>query len=424
MKYCIVCRQGFLETDIFCPTHGLRLRSVEGDAAAQCAGCASVIERGEEFCRRCGSEVSDKDWSPGLGDTARVKDEQPERTASRENDQPEQPQSEDAWPPIRHQTDADFEDEGLRLRPFRRQAPPPPRPKLSRRHLELGGLLAAVVIVGGSLLAWQNFTPDESANQFASLPATPAGPEKTTPAAPPREQRMPAAEEKLQPPLTEERVEPVRETQHNFSTPPEQASGHLGGVQEQAPAQSDDSASVESREEKKAGADSRVATSGDNSIKKPERSKQPIQNSETNVAKNQPPVVSSPNGVRFASAEEIQRKRLEMERKSPTGAAQNQRSVTSPSDGVRFASAEEIQRKRLEVDRKRVQQQIQDAIANRGVSGVAVAFVNGTVFLGGQVQTANQKAAAEEAARQVPEVRDIRNSISVRWAQMSRSEAP
>jgi hypothetical protein len=262
--------------------------------------------------------------------------------------------------------------------------------------------------------------------QLASLPANPATPknrQETNPASPP-EQRILPPEEKIQPPVTEQRLEPVPETQHNLPAQSEQASGHSGVIQEEAPARAEDPASVERREEKKTGDDPRVAASGDNSVKKPEKSKQPVQKSETIVAKNQPSGMSPPDGVRFASAEEIQRKRLEMERKTEAGVVKNQPSLMNSPDGVRFASAEEIQRKRLEVERKRVQKQIYDAIANRGVDGVAVAFVNGTVFLAGQVQTASQKAAAEEAARQIPEVKDIRSSISVRWAQMSRSEAP
>ena len=65
--------------------------------------------------------------------------------------------------------------------------------------------------------------------------------------------------------------------------------------------------------------------------------------------------------------------------------------------------------------RKAMEHAIGRAIQQRAVEGVAVAFVNDTAYLTGAVLSENQKAAAEQAARNVPGVKRVRNSISVIW---------
>jgi hypothetical protein len=127
------------------------------------------------------------------------------------------------------------------------------------------------------------------------------------------------------------------------------------------------------------------------------------------------PAAVTHGGVRFASAEEIRRRRQEIERKR---VEREMREMKEPIiSGVRIASSEEIERKREQIERTRTQQAIKEAIASRGIEGVEAVFIKGTVFLAGEVQTKSQKTAAEQAARQFPQVRDVRNSISVKWIQ-------
>jgi hypothetical protein len=70
---------------------------------------------------------------------------------------------------------------------------------------------------------------------------------------------------------------------------------------------------------------------------------------------------------------------------------------------------------RVELRRKQVEQQIEQAILHRAIEGVEVSLIGGTAFLRGHVQTISQKDAAEEAARGIPGVGDVRNLISVVW---------
>jgi general secretion pathway protein A len=67
----------------------------------------------------------------------------------------------------------------------------------------------------------------------------------------------------------------------------------------------------------------------------------------------------------------------------------------------------------LTADRKRVELQIYKAIHNRAISGVEVAFVNGRAYLDGRVDSENQRLAADRAARSVPEVKQVRNRITI-----------
>ncbi len=66
-----------------------------------------------------------------------------------------------------------------------------------------------------------------------------------------------------------------------------------------------------------------------------------------------------------------------------------------------------------ELTRNEVESQIHKAVLDRGVAGVTVFFFGGTAYLQGQVETESQKSAAGQAARSIPEVKEIRNWIEV-----------
>jgi hypothetical protein len=63
--------------------------------------------------------------------------------------------------------------------------------------------------------------------------------------------------------------------------------------------------------------------------------------------------------------------------------------------------------------RRRLELEIDKAIRLRAISGVTVDFVGDTARLKGRVATENQKAAAEQAARGVPGVKNVRNFIAI-----------
>ena len=63
-----------------------------------------------------------------------------------------------------------------------------------------------------------------------------------------------------------------------------------------------------------------------------------------------------------------------------------------------------------------VAQQVSKAITARAISGVKVSYAESTVYLAGIVKTQRQRSAAEQAARNVPGVKEIRSSIRVQWA--------
>lgn len=66
-----------------------------------------------------------------------------------------------------------------------------------------------------------------------------------------------------------------------------------------------------------------------------------------------------------------------------------------------------------ETKRRLMEIQIHKAIRNRAITGVEVSLINGTAHLDGRVETERQKSAAEQAARSVPAVKDVRNRIVV-----------
>jgi osmotically-inducible protein OsmY len=68
-----------------------------------------------------------------------------------------------------------------------------------------------------------------------------------------------------------------------------------------------------------------------------------------------------------------------------------------------------------ELKRQKLQLQIQEAIHLRAIDGVTVYFVGDTAHLKGRVATERQKSVAENAARGVPGVKEIRSSIEINF---------
>jgi general secretion pathway protein A len=62
---------------------------------------------------------------------------------------------------------------------------------------------------------------------------------------------------------------------------------------------------------------------------------------------------------------------------------------------------------------EKLETKVYRAISNRAIRGVAVSVVDGTVYLAGQVATERQKAAAAQAARNVPGVKEVHDQITV-----------
>lgn len=62
---------------------------------------------------------------------------------------------------------------------------------------------------------------------------------------------------------------------------------------------------------------------------------------------------------------------------------------------------------------KKVEIEINEMLLRRGITGVTVSFIGDTTYLRGQVRTENERFAAEQAARSIPEVQHIFNGIWV-----------
>ncbi|HUK42206.1 MAG TPA: AAA family ATPase [Candidatus Acidoferrales bacterium] len=67
------------------------------------------------------------------------------------------------------------------------------------------------------------------------------------------------------------------------------------------------------------------------------------------------------------------------------------------------------------IQKKKIEVAVESAIQNRAIEGVSVSFVDGTVYLDGEVATERQKIAAERAARSVGDVKRVRNRLSVKF---------
>ncbi len=365
MKYCIVCRQAFLEPDFFCPTHGLRLRIAEADHVKQCLGCGSIIERGEIFCRRCGFDVTDTDWSEGAGELEPGNATEPGAETRR----------------ARVREAAAVEDDGLRLRPFRRAKPRSQHGRRVRRHSRIGILLVAIII-SVSVVAWHAFDLDRW-RIVERLHVLPFG------------STAPASQQESNPRNATPNETSLTETQSTARMPDQdQASGFTEEMKPQNPYSHSPSSEPELSRGKM------MEKSPSVSVVEP-----PISDTRQLGEPSEPSKFETPSSNRNRP---VKKSSEAANTRSPTQAAR-----------ARSPSPEEIQRER-EAERKRVQKAIEEAIANRGVSGVAVAFINGTVFLTGEVQTVNQREAAEQAARRLPNVKDVRSRISVKWAAESQ----
>jgi hypothetical protein len=91
-----------------------------------------------------------------------------------------------------------------------------------------------------------------------------------------------------------------------------------------------------------------------------------------------------------------------LEKKTVKTAEKNENTIKTATKG----SSNKPARDRLEFD-------IHRAIARHMIRGVEVSVVDGTVFLGGRVDTKNQKIAAARAASNVPGVKYVRDNITV-----------
>jgi general secretion pathway protein A len=85
------------------------------------------------------------------------------------------------------------------------------------------------------------------------------------------------------------------------------------------------------------------------------------------------------------------------------GSKKNEETIKTTSKGT---ASEKSASDRMEFD-------IHRAIAKHAIKGVEVSVIDGTVFLGGRVDTENKKIAAAKAASNVPGVRYIRDRIIV-----------
>lgn len=69
----------------------------------------------------------------------------------------------------------------------------------------------------------------------------------------------------------------------------------------------------------------------------------------------------------------------------------------------------------IETETRKIEKQIQTAILARAITGVTVSYERNTAYLQGRVKTETQRSAAEQAARSVPGVRNVRSAIQVEW---------
>lgn len=89
-----------------------------------------------------------------------------------------------------------------------------------------------------------------------------------------------------------------------------------------------------------------------------------------------------------------------------TGKDQLIESATKPRARTQASEDSGLKRQNIEL-------QIHHAIHLRAITGVTVYFIGNTAYLDGRVETGNQKSAAEKAARTVPGVKAVHNSIEV-----------
>lgn len=110
---------------------------------------------------------------------------------------------------------------------------------------------------------------------------------------------------------------------------------------------------------------------------------------------------------------------------APAGESPRQKGAKKPS--IRIAVTPKSQAPArastdADIERQRLQLEIYKAIDNRAITGVEVSVIGRMTYLGGRVETERQKLAAEEAARSVPGVKEVRNRIAVN-APLTPSEA-
>lgn len=108
-------------------------------------------------------------------------------------------------------------------------------------------------------------------------------------------------------------------------------------------------------------------------------------------------------------------KSVELPASAPESRSAGNRRDASPRKALARANRDrqDSPRKDSEQQRKDLAAQISKAIGNRAIRGVAVYVIDGIAYLDGRVATEAQRIAAEQAARDVPEVRGIRNRITI-----------
>jgi len=101
---------------------------------------------------------------------------------------------------------------------------------------------------------------------------------------------------------------------------------------------------------------------------------------------------------------------------APAGESPSQKGAKKPSNKIAVTPKSQAPARAstdADIERQRLQLEIYKAIDNRAITGVEVSVIGRMTYLGGRVETERQKLAAEEAARSVPGVTEVRNRIAV-----------
>jgi len=131
------------------------------------------------------------------------------------------------------------------------------------------------------------------------------------------------------------------------------------------------------------------------SAKPPSSLQEPQASQESGVEANAAPIIEASKTGPATAGEEKHRVKNDSKK--------NEETIRAATKGT---ASEKSASDRLEFD-------IHRAIAKHAIKGVEVSVIDGTVFLGGRVDTENKKIAAAKAASNVPGVRYIRDRIIV-----------
>ena len=134
---------------------------------------------------------------------------------------------------------------------------------------------------------------------------------------------------------------------------------------------------------------------------KPPISPQPQASEENRVGATAAPIVEANKTGQALATDAAER--LQEKHRVKNDSKKNEETIRTATKGT---ASEKAASDRLEFD-------IHRAIAKHAIKGVEVSVIDGTVFLGGRVDTENKKIAAAKAASNVPGVRYIRDRIIV-----------